>query len=352
INAPPETVRMLMSIVDKLDIPRAQELLEAIIADVSTTKSADLGVNWAIFSNKDGTSVPAGGFISPVGGANNNGVSIVDLATAVANPATAATIPLGATFAVGRLRDNGLNFAGMIRALRSDTNTNVIATPSITTADNQEAQFESGQEVPFITGQYSTTNQSSGNTNPFTTVERQQVGTKLKITPQLNGANAMTLTIELESSELSGISGDAGSAITNVRKFKSTILVQDGQTIVVGGMIRDSKNTGQSRVPFLSRIPLLGEAFKVKSGKREQTNLMVFLRPKILTDSLQATLETNQKYNQIRDAQMRQGEKHELLPIIPFDQAPQLPPVEPPQPGAPAPRPPADGKPATTSPVP
>lgn len=347
LTGPQASTRRLMSIVDKLDIPRAQVLVEAIIADVSTKKSADLGVNWAIFSNEDGTSVPAGGFISPVGAANNNGVSIVDLTQAVLNPAEAATVPLGATFAIGRLRDNGLNFAAMIRALRSDTNTNVIATPQITTADNQEAQFESGQEVPFITGQY-TTNASSGSSNPFTTVQRQQVGTKLKITPQLNGSNAMTLTIELESSSLSGFAGDAGSAITNVRKFKNTILVQDGQTIVVGGMIQDSKTGGQSRVPFLSRIPLIGEAFKVRNAVRDQSNLMVFLRPKILTDSLQATVETNQKYNLIRDAQKQQGGR-ELIPLLPFDKPPQLPPAQQP---TPAPRPSNEGSPATTTPVP
>lgn len=344
ISAPPKTMRQLKGIIDKLDIPRAQVLVEAIIADVSTTKSADLGINWAVFSNEDGTNVPAGGFISPIGSANNNPVNIVDLTGAILNPSAASTIPLGATFGIGRLRDNGLNFGAMIRALRSDTNTNVIATPQITTADNQEASFESGQEVPFITGQYA--NSTGNNTvNPFTTVQRQQVGTKLKITPQLNGSDAMTLTIELESSELAGQSGDAGSAITNVRKFKNTVLVRDGETIVVGGMIRNSKRSGQSRVPFLSRIPLIGEAFKVKNGQREESNLMVFLRPRILADSVQATIETNQKYNLIRDAQIKQGESRELLPILPFDKPPQLPP--PPEPATPrAPDP------AITNPVP
>jgi general secretion pathway protein D len=353
ISAPPKSMRQFKSIIDKLDIPRAQVLVEAIIADVSTDKSADLGVNWAVFSNEDGTSVPAGGFISPIAGS-----SIVDLTRGIVDPtsvlAPGANIPLGATFGIGQLRDNGINFGVMIRALRSDTNTNVIATPQITTADNQEATFESGQEVPFITGQYTNTSgNNNGSVNPFSTVQRQQVGTKLKITPQLNGANAMTLTIELESSELAGSTGDVGSAITNVRKFKNTVLVQDGQTIVVGGMIRDSKITGQNRVPFLSRIPIIGEAFKVKNGKRQQSNLMVFLRPRILTDSVQATLETNQKYNLIRDAQIKQGERGELLPILPFDKPPQLPPAQAPAAPAPAAPPPAGpAAPATTTPVP
>jgi general secretion pathway protein D len=344
ITAPPKMMRSLRTVIDKLDIPRAQVLVEAIIADVTTTKSADLGVNWALFSNEDGTKVPAGGFISPVAGA-----SIVNLAAAAKDPTASTIAPLtGATFGLGFLRDNGLNFGAMIRALRADGNTNVIATPSITTADNQEASFEAAKEVPFITGQYTNNNTSNNNgtVNPFTTVQRQKVGTILKITPQLNGSDAMTLTIELESSELADATGDAGSAITNVRKFTNTVLVQDGQTIVVAGLIRDSKITGESRVPFLGRIPLIGEAFKTRNARREQSNLMVFIRPKIIADSIQSSIETNAKYNLIREAQIRQGNTHEVLPLLPFDKPPQLPPA-PPLPAAPAPAPAA-----TTQPVP
>ncbi len=327
ITAPPKTMRQLEVIIDQLDIPREQVQIEAIIADVTTNKSADLGVNWAIFSNENGTSTPAGGFISPVGSANGNPVSIVDLTQAVLNPTAALTVPLGFTLGVGRMRDNGINFAAMIRALRSDANTNVIATPNITASDNQEAEFKSAQEVPFITGQ----SVIAGNTtaNPFTTVQRQEVGTILKITPQINGGNIMTLTISLESSELAGQTGDAGSAITNKRAFKTTVLVENGGTVVVGGLIRDSKITGESRVPFLGRIPLLGEAFKSRNGKRQQSNLMVFIRPKIITDSYQAQVESNAKYNQIRDAQRLQNNQKELFPLLPYDKPPVLPPAGP-----------------------
>jgi general secretion pathway protein D len=352
ITAPPKMMRQLWAIVDKLDIPRAQVLVEAIIADVGTDKSADLGINWAVFSNEDGTSVPAGGFISPIGGANNNPISIVDLTRAIANPAAATAVPLGATFGVGKLNSNGVNFGAMIRALRSDANTNVIATPTLTVTDNEESEFKSAQEVPFITGQYTNNNTSGNDVNPFTTIQRQEVGTILKIKPQLNGSNAMTLVIELESSELAGTTGDAGSQITNKRQFKTTVLVEDGSAIVVGGMIRDSKLTGESRVPFLGRIPLIGEAFKVRNGRRSQTNLMVFIRPKILLDGLQATLETNQKYNRIRDAQLKQGERSELLPILPFDQPPVLPPAQPPPAPNPAPRDSGNAAPAPAEPAP
>jgi general secretion pathway protein D len=356
ITAPPKMMRELLATVDALDIPRAQVVVEAIIADVSTDKSADLGVNWAVFSNEDGTSVPAGGFISPVGNANSNPVSIVDLTKSVLNPAAATTVPLGATFAIGRMRDNGINFAAMIRALRADANTNVIATPQLTATDNQEASFESALEVPFITGQYTNSGtNNNGSVNPFQTVQRQKVGTILKITPQINDGNTITLNISLESSELvQGATGDAGSPITNSRSFTTSVRVEDGSTIVAAGMIRDSKRSGESRVPFLGRIPLIGQAFKVRNGTRTQSNLMVFIRPKILADSVQATIETNQKYNLIRDAQRKQNDTRDLLPLLPGDKPPQLPPTQPPAPpagSAPAPAAPPPA-PARTTPVP
>lgn len=351
ITAPPKTMRSLLTIVDKLDIPRLQVLVEAIIVDVSTDKSADLGVNWAVFSNEDGTNVPAGGFISPVGGANNNSVSIVDLAKAISNPASASTVPLGATFGIGRLRDSGINFAAMIRALRSDANTNVIATPTTTTSDNQEAEIKVVQEVPFITGQYTSTGSgSTGAVNPFTTVTREEVGTIMKVTPQINAGDKMMMKIELESSELAGTTGDASSLITNKRSLKTQVLIEDGGTIVIGGLIRDAKITGESRVPLLSRIPIIGEAFRSRSGKRTKSNLMVFIKPTILLDGVEATYETNRKYNAIRNEQLGQRPRGEVIPILPRE-APLLPELPPPvAPAADAPATPASG--ATTQPVP
>jgi general secretion pathway protein D len=332
ITAPPKTMRSLKSIIDRIDIRRAQVLVEAIVVDVSTNNSADLGVNWVGYSKEDGTQVPAGSFISPIGAANNNPYSIVDLAKAVQSPGTATTVPNGATFAVGRLAAGGLNFAAMIRALRSDANTNVLATPSALTMDNQEAEIKVAQEVPFITGQYTTNSSSTatGNPNPFTTVQREEVGLILKVTPQINGGDAMMLKIELESSELAGTTGDAGSLITNKRTIKTNVLIEDGGTVVIGGLIRDAKTEGESRVPFLGKIPLIGELFRVRSGKREKTNLMVFLRPKILADGVQSAIETNAKYNSLRDLQKQMGlrQDRELIELIP-GASPLLPPAPP-----------------------
>jgi general secretion pathway protein D len=325
ITASPKTMRSLKTIIDQLDIPRAQVLVEAIIVDVSTNKSADLGVNWAVFSREQGTNVPAGGFISPVAG-----TSIVNLAAGIVkqDPALA---PIGATFGIGRLRDTGVSFAAMIRALRTDDNTNVIATPSATTLDNQETEIKVAQEVPFITGQYSSTGTGNGNNqvNPFTTVQRQEVGTILKLTPKINDGSAVVLKIELESSELSGQAGDANSLITNKRTINTSVMIEDGGVIVLGGLIKDSSRRGESRVPFLGRIPILGEAFKTRSGKRDKTNLMVFIRPTILRDGMQTSIATNRKYNAIRDEQIKQGPHNEVIPLLPFETRPQLPPAPP-----------------------
>ena len=329
ITAPPKTMRALKGIIDRIDIRRAQVLVEAIVVDVSTNNSADLGVNWVAYSKENDAQVPAGSFISPIGAANSNPYSIVDLAKAVKDPASATSVPTGATIAFGRLAANGLNFAAMIRALRSDANTNVIATPSVVTMDNQEAQLKVAQEVPFITGQYASTGGNS-QLNPFTTIQREEVGLILKITPQINGGDAMMLKIELESSELSGTAGDAGSLITNKRTIGTNVLIEDGGTVVIGGLIRDAKTEGENRVPFLGRIPLIGELFRVRSGKREKTNLMVFIRPKILADGVQSAIETNAKYNSLRDLQQRMGQRQdkELIELIP-GASPILPPAPP-----------------------
>lgn len=337
ITAPQKVMRSLMAIIDKLDIRRAQVLVEAIIVDVSVNKNAELGVNWAVWSEEDDTRIPVGSFINPVAG-----VDLVDLAAAVDNPSGAAQagVPAGTTFGLGRIRTSGVNFAAMIRALQSDSNTNVIATPSAVTMDNQEAELKVAQEVPFVTGSYAQTGVGGGGNNqinPFTTVQRQEVGTILKITPQVNeGGGLVQLKIELESSELAGQTGDANSLITNKRTVNTNVLIEDGGIVVLGGLIRDSARRGENRVPYLGRIPLIGELFKTRNRAREKANLMVFIRPKILRDGVSTAVATDAKYNFIRQQQKEAGaQPGELLPLIPFNKDPQLPPLPPP-PSAPS----------------
>jgi general secretion pathway protein D len=329
ITAPAKVMRSLMSVVDRLDIRRAQVLVEAIIVDVQVQKNAELGVNWAVWS-EDSSNIPLGTFQQPVAGVN-----LAQLASAIDDPSTApAALGTGTTFGIGRIAATGVNFAAMIRALQGDQNTNLISTPSAITMDNQEAQLKVAQEVPFITGQYTNTGSGQGDVNPFTTVQRQEVGTILKITPQVNEGGALVqLKIEIESSDLSGSTGDAGSAITNKRTINTNVLIEDGGIIVLGGLIRDGERRGEQRVPYLGRIPVLGALFKTRSREALKTNLMVFIRPKILRDGLAAAIETDAKYNYMRKEQEKSWRpKSEVLPLIPFQPEPHLPAIPPPLP--------------------
>ena len=329
ITAPAKAMNSLMAVIDKLDIRRAQVIVEAIIVEVSADKSAELGVNWLVDGSNSDDAV--GGFIEPIGG-----ISIVDLARAADNPANLTAVPRGTTVGVGRLGKTGINFAAVLRALRGDSTTNIIATPSIVTMDNQEAEIKVAQEVPFVTGQYTNAGGNTGNLlNPFQTIQRQEVGTILKITPQINEGNAVMLKIEQESSSIAATSTGAVDLITNKRTISTHVMIEDGGTVVLGGLIQDSQTGGEQRVPFLGRIPVVGEAFRTRSAKKTKTNLMVFIQPRILRDGLDATIETNQKYNYIRDQQLRLGPQREVLPMLPGERRAILPEI----PTVPAPAP-------------
>ena len=346
ITAPAKTMNSLMAVIDKLDIRRAQVIVEAIIVEVSADKSAELGVNWLVDGSNADNAV--GGFIEPVGG-----VSIVDLARAANDPATLTSVPRGTTVGVGRLGSGGVDFAAVLRALRGDSTTNIIATPSIVTMDNQEAEIKVAQEVPFVTGQYTSTGGNTGNNlNPFQTIQRQEVGTILKITPQINEGDSVMLKIEQESSSIAATSSGAVDLVTNKRTISTHVLIEDGGTVVLGGLIQDSQTGGEQRVPFLGRIPVIGEAFKSRSAKKTKTNLMVFIQPRILRDGLDATFETNQKYNYMRDQQRKLGPQREVLPMLPGTPRailPELPPT-PERPAAPADSAPVTATPAAPSP--
>ncbi|MCC7462615.1 MAG: type II secretion system secretin GspD [Gammaproteobacteria bacterium] len=334
ITAGQRTMRALGAVIDKLDIRRMQVLVQAIIVEVSADKSAELGINWVVDgSNKN---LAAGGFIEPIGG-----TSIVDLYTAAkSGTIPAGGEPLGTTLGIGRLSATGINFAAMIRALQGDSRTNIIATPSIQTQDNQEAKIEVAQEVPFITGQYTG---STGTTSAFQTIQRQAVGTLLTVTPQINQGDAVLLKIQVESSSIAKTAVAASDIITNKRTINTNVLIKDGGTLVLGGLISDSTTNAEQRVPLLGRIPLIGELFRTRSTERKKSNLMVFIQPRILRDDAQAALETNAKYNFMRDQQQRNNRETTVLPLLPFEKPSMMPPLV---------QPPADATtaPATTAP--
>jgi general secretion pathway protein D len=339
IMAPPKIMRALMEVVDKLDIRRAQVLVEAVIVEVNADKTSDLGVNWAAWSNgSNGTQIPAGAFIEPVGGS-----SLADVASTVqgiANGSTTSTSSLtGTTLALGKISANGINFGAMLRAVSGDANTNVIATPSAITMDNQEAELKVAQEVPFITGQYATTSGSTTSTStsstvsPFTTVQRQEVGTILKVTPQIaTESNSVILKISIESSSVAATSVSSVDITTNKRTVSTSVLIEDGGIVVLGGLISDNVTKSEQRVPFLGSLPLIGLLFKTRDYSRTKNNLMIFIRPKILHTAQQTAIETGAKYNYMLDEE-RRADKRDATPLLPDEKQPTLPPL----PGNPVP---------------
>ena len=336
ITAPQRTMRALNAVIDKLDIRRAQVEVQAIIVEVSDDKTSDLGVNWILDGSNSQLAV--GGFIAPVGGS-----SIVDLynAAKTGTPPTSGPIT-GTTVAIGRLESTGVNFAAVVRALEGDARTNIISRPTITMRDNEESRIEVGQDVPFITGQYST---NTGNATAFNTVQRQQVGTILSVTPQINEGDSVVLKVEIEVSSLSASSA-AVDLITNKRTIKTTVLVPDRGTLVIGGLIQDQAKNSEQRVPFLSRIPLIGELFRARDTSKSRTNLMVFLQPHILHDDHAAAVETDAKYNYIREEQRKQGKDSAVLPLAPYQKLDPMPPLIQPDLATPAPAVPAATAPA------
>lgn len=321
VSAPPKVMEQIMTIVDALDIRLANVKLEAIVVEVSATKTAELGVNWALYGS-DGSNVPAAVF--------NGGSTTISSLAGIAASGDYTSLPTGTTLGIGRIVDAGASFAAILRALQEDGNTNVISSPSVITQDNKEAKIEVTQQVPLITGQYASTGSgtsstSSSTVNPFTTIQRQDVGTKLTITPKISKAGSVTLKISQEASSLSQQTGDAGSLITNKRGIETQVMVDDGQTIVLGGLLEDNVTEGASRVPILGSIPIIGNLFKARNSKKAKMNLLVFIKPTILRNGVQASIETNSKYNFIRELQMERndgkvtlqpGEKQPVLPEL------------------------------------
>lgn len=321
VNAPPKMMRSLMGIVDKLDIRRAQVLVEAIIVEVIADKTSELGVTWAV----DGT-----GSNSPLGVTNfpSFGPGVAQLASVIGGDTGAvdpgSLIGSGLTLGIGRISDTGTSFAAILHALQADANTNIISTPSIVTTDNEEARLNVGQEVPFVTGSFSNTGSIGGAVNPFQTIQRQQIGVKLVITPQINEGDSLLLKISQEISSIASSSAGAVDLITNQRIIETTVIVDDGEILVLGGLLEDTLRESNQRVPILGSIPIIGALFRSQKTDSVKTNLMIFLRAKILRNSMQTAFETNAKYTAIRKVQRQNATYGFLRPTA----RPMLPPIE------------------------
>ena len=338
ITAPPDLMGAIMEIIDKIDIRRAQVLVESVIAEVNMDKTSDLGVNWVVGA-KNGT-VPIAGFIEPTGGS-----SLADLAETVegissGSSSTSTSSLTGTTLGIGKISAAGLSFAAVLKALSGDANTNIVATPSAVTLDNQEAELKVAQEVPIITGSYTTTSSSSSSsTNPFQTVQRQEVGTILKVTPQIaSEGNSVVLKISVESSSVAATSVSSVDITTNKRTVSTNVLIEDGGIVVLGGLISDTVTRSEQRVPVLGSLPVLGNLFKTRDYSRTRNNLMVFIRPKILRTPEQAAYETNAKYNYMMDEE-RKSHGTADAPLLPHEVPPTLPPLPTAPPSSSAPTP-------------
>jgi general secretion pathway protein D len=321
ITAPPDIMRTLKRVISQLDIRRAQVLVEAVIAEVSVDTARELGVQW-VFSGIEDSSGPVG-----VVNFTNSGSVVADIINGAASVADGGTFPSILDNALlGFGKTNGsFNYLAVMNALASDANTNILSTPTLVTLDNEEAEIVIGENVPFLTGSFTSTGASDGATNPFQTIQREDVGLTLKIKPQINEGDALRLEIEQEVSSISDSVAGASDLVTNKRSIKTNVMVDDGQTVVLGGLIEENLRESIQKVPLLGDIPLLGALFRSKTGDVDRKNLMVFIHPVILRDAAVTNLYTNSKYNYIRSLQQGQdeggvnlmpGKKHPILPSM------------------------------------
>jgi general secretion pathway protein D len=324
ITAPDAVYNNLRGVIDKLDVRRAQVYVEALIAEVTSDKAAEFGIQW---QNLNGIN---GGGARVFGGTNfgtaGSGQNIIGTA---ANPASAGPgLNIGVVNGQMTLPDGTkiLNLGMLARALESDANANILSTPNLLTLDNEEAKIIIGQNVPFITGSYAQTG-STATVTPFQTVERKDVGLTLSIKPQISEGGAVKLDIyqEVSSVDSTSLSNPAG-VITNKRSLESSVLADEGQIVVLGGLIQDSVSNGESKVPLLGDIPLLGNLFRYETRHRTKTNLMVFIRPYILRTASSSAGLTEDRYEYLRGEQQRgRMQSRLLLPDMP---TPQVQPFE------------------------
>jgi general secretion pathway protein D len=346
INAPDAVYNNLRAALDKLDVRRAQVYVEALIAEITADKAAEFGIQWQSLGGVNKTG-PTGFGGTNFGGAGQNILGIA------ANPASAGRgLNVGVINGLVTIPGVGevLNLNLLVRALESDSNANILSTPTLLTLDNEEARIVIGQNVPFITGSYAVTGAATTPT-PFQTVERRDVGLTLRVRPQISEGGTVRLQIYQEvSSVVDTILPNPAGVTTNKRAVESIVLVDDGQIVVIGGLIQDSVRDGVEKVPVLGDLPLLGGLFTYKTRSRTKTNLMVFLRPTVLRDAQRAQSLTDDRYNYILGEQARS--KPPASAPLPDMEAPSLPPRagQTPPPAAEAPPPAAEAP--LTSPFP
>lgn len=285
ITAPPSLLTTMRTVIKQLDVPRAQVLVEALIVEINEDLANSIGIEWQSNPANSGEGVVGGFTDFP---SNISPLSLGD----------GGALNLGTGLSLGYFRGGSLR--GIINMLTGETNANILSTPSIVSLDNEEAEILVGSNVPFITGSQTL----DGSSDPFQTIQREDIGITLKVKPRINNNNSVTLDIEQSVESISQTAVNASDIVTNKREIKTRVLIDDDEVLVLGGLMRDEVADGENKVPILGSIPVLGNLFKSKNTTITKTNLMVFIHPRILHSSESFKAISNDKYNRIRGLQM------------------------------------------------
>ncbi len=328
ITAPEPQYRQLRAVIDQLDGRRAQVLVESLIVEVNATKAAQFGIQWQGLLGSGNNVGILGTNFSTGGTANIINLALTAAgATSGSSTSTSTTLPSnGGNFGIGH-KTGGVYVLGFLaNFLQTNGDGNVLSTPNLLTLDNEEAKIVIGENVPFPTGSYTNNNSSSGSVNPFTTVERKDVGLTLKIRPQINENGTVKLVIFQETSNVkSGTELAANGPTTTKRSIESTVLVDDGSVVVIGGLLQDQYTGNQDKVPVVGDVPFFGNLFKSEVRSRSKTNLMVFLRPVVVRDARETDALSMDRYDLIRG--MQREAQPEQSKMIPVNEAPILAPI-------------------------
>jgi len=318
ITAPEPQYRQLRAVIDRLDERRAQVFIESLIVEVNANKAAEFGVQWQnVLGNQNSSRIGLLGTNFTIGGQN-----ILSLNT---QGGTTPTLP-SSGFNVGFVRNLGGTYVlgALARFLETNADGNTLSTPNLVTLDNEEARIVIGQNVPFITGQFTNTGATNGSVNPFQTIERRDVGLTLRVRPQINENGTVKLQIfqEVSSVDQSSVNSATG-LITNKRSIESNVLVDDGAVIMLGGLLQDEYAGNQQKIPGLGDVPVLGNLFKAETRSRNKTNLMVFMRPIVLRDGAESDELSLDRYDLMRTKQQAAQPRNSV--VVPINESPVLP---------------------------
>jgi general secretion pathway protein D len=345
ITAPEAQYRQIRAVIERLDTRRAQVYVESLIAEVTADKVGQFGIQWQTpLNNTNSGTVGVLGTNFTIGGQNIVNLATQNGGTSVVAPS--AGVNLGT---VSRIAGHFV-LTSIANFLQTTGDGNVLSTPNLVTLDNEEAKIVVGQNVPFVTGQFTNTGAASGSVNPFQTIERKDVGLTLRVRPQIseNGTVKMQIFQEVSSVDPTSVNSPSG-LITNKRSIESNILVEDGSIVVLGGLLQDDYSSSVQQVPVLGDVPLVGELFKSRTRQRKKTNLMVFLRPVVIRDATQNELLSLDRYELMRGKQIDAQPTNSI--VTPVNGAAVMPPLQAPLPAVVPPQSPASGVPAVPAPL-